>query len=324
MTRPSAPVTVVIPAFEAAGTVRRAIDSVLAQTFEDFVLHVIDDGSVIAPVPEDLPDDPRLVVDRLPMNGGYAHVTNHAIRASDSEWMTFVDADDTVGPEYLERMLAAGQGDRDVDLVFVGIARIAAGGELPVTTAMPARRTTDAPEAVRAILRGEVDGCQHVLLRRPRPVAIEGQAYSDLPFVLEHAASARRVAYVSEPLYFYAVHDGSVTGRLRESVWDLIALDGIVEPILARVFEPREAAELGDLRRALARTTILNLVAKEPEDSELRRAVTAWCRAGITPGGIVRLVRQGRRGAAASWALAKVSPRLHQRAYHVFDRVRRR
>ncbi|GAB2536091.1 glycosyltransferase family 2 protein [Brachybacterium huguangmaarense] len=321
-TRPQTPVTVVIPAYEAADTVRAAVDSVLAQTFGDFVLHIVDDGSTLAPVPEDLPDDPRVILERLSANGGYAHVTNHAVRAARSEWVTFVDADDVIAPTFLERMLAVGEAT-GADVVFSEIARIADGAILGNTGTMPAQESSDALTAVRAIMSGGIEPSQHVLLRRPRPCAIEGQTYSDFPFVLEHTVAARRVGYVQEPLYHYTVRPESVTGRLRPQVWDLVAIDDAVAPILVAAFGPEEARRLGQAHRDLTRSHILHAAAKEREDSPLLREVTAWCRSGITPAGMVRLVRAGHPLFAVSWAIAKVSPPLHRRVFRAYDRWRR-
>ncbi len=86
-------VSVIIPAYNAAGFVRRAVDSVLAQTWQDLELLVVDDGST---------DSTRSVLatygERLRMlpqaNGGPAAARNNGLRAATGEYVAFLDADD--------------------------------------------------------------------------------------------------------------------------------------------------------------------------------------------------------------------------------------
>ena len=101
----SAPlVSVVIPAYNAAGFVRRAVDSVLAQTFADFELLVVDDGST---------DGTREVLagygDRLRVlaqpNGGPAAARNQGLHHAQGEYVAFLDADDHWLPQKLSRQL---------------------------------------------------------------------------------------------------------------------------------------------------------------------------------------------------------------------------
>lgn len=102
---PAAPkVSVIIPAYNAAGCVRRAVDSVLAQSFRDFELLVVDDGSS---------DDTLEVLaaygDRLrPLaqaNGGPAAARNHGLRQARGEYVAFLDADDHWRPDKLARQV---------------------------------------------------------------------------------------------------------------------------------------------------------------------------------------------------------------------------
>ena len=64
----------------------RALGSALAQTLTDIEILVVDDGSTVDPVPEDLTEDPRVIVDRRAHNTGYAGVTNHANARARGRW----------------------------------------------------------------------------------------------------------------------------------------------------------------------------------------------------------------------------------------------
>ncbi len=102
--------SVVIPAFNASQTVVAAVRSVLAQTERDLEVVVVDDGSAddTADVVEQL-DDPRLRVVRQP-NGGPAKARNAGIALSAGEYVSFLDSDDLLLPDYLELAGAALDG----------------------------------------------------------------------------------------------------------------------------------------------------------------------------------------------------------------------
>ena len=95
-------VSVIIPTFNRANKVSRAVSSVLGQTFHDFEVIVIDDGSV-----DDTPDalakfKDRIIVIRHPENRGVSAARNSGIKASQSSLIAFLDSDDYWLPEKLE------------------------------------------------------------------------------------------------------------------------------------------------------------------------------------------------------------------------------
>ncbi len=97
-------VSVVIPAFNVAWCVEKAIDSALAQTHPAVEVIVVDDGSS--------DDTPRVLAsygDRIrglqQPNGGMSNARNAGIRAAQGEYIAFLDADDWWLPEKLERQL---------------------------------------------------------------------------------------------------------------------------------------------------------------------------------------------------------------------------
>ena len=88
-------VTVLIPAYNAASTIERAVDSVLAQTYKDYEIIVVDDGSrdatseIVAAYGSE-----RIRLFRLPLNRGESGAMNEGIAAARGELVAFLDADD--------------------------------------------------------------------------------------------------------------------------------------------------------------------------------------------------------------------------------------
>lgn len=101
---PPPKVSVVMVAFNEVRMIRRAIESILAQTLDDFELIVIDDGStdgtgeVIASV-----KDPRLISIAHARNQGMCQSRNEGIAAAGGRYIAIFDADDVSHPQRLER-----------------------------------------------------------------------------------------------------------------------------------------------------------------------------------------------------------------------------
>lgn len=127
MDAPSDPtVSVVLPTYNRAHTVRRAIDSVLSQSYEDFELIVVDDGSTddTVAVVNSVSDD-RVQYLRFPENRGANVARNAGIREADGEYIAFQDSDDTWRPKKLELQVAAfDQAPASVGVVYTAYYRV--------------------------------------------------------------------------------------------------------------------------------------------------------------------------------------------------------
>lgn len=100
-------VSVIIPTYNRVDVLRRAIDSVLAQTYEDIELLVVDDGSTDGT--KSLVtgyDDPRVVYVPHRTNRGASVARNTGIDRAKGEYMAFLDSDDEWRPEKLEKQVA--------------------------------------------------------------------------------------------------------------------------------------------------------------------------------------------------------------------------
>jgi len=94
-------ISVVIPAFNAARFIRRTIDSVLAQTYRDFELIVVDDGSTdnTGQVVQSYGAKVRYVVQK---NAGDGPARNAGVAAAKGDWIAFLDHDDEWLPNKLD------------------------------------------------------------------------------------------------------------------------------------------------------------------------------------------------------------------------------
>lgn len=119
-------ITIIIPVYRAESTLKRCVDSVLGQTYTDWRLILVDDGS---------PDgsgvicdryagtDSRITVCHIP-NGGAGNARNHGLDRCASKWVTFVDSDDSLEPEYLSNFHLAQHCDKSGIVIMQGYRRV--------------------------------------------------------------------------------------------------------------------------------------------------------------------------------------------------------
>jgi hypothetical protein len=107
-------ISVVIPTYNRAALVGRAIGSALAQTHPDLEVIVVDDASTdaTAEVVREI-RDPRLRFLSLPRNTGVSRARNVGIHASRGEWVAFLDSDDEWLPRKLELQIDRWRGIDD-------------------------------------------------------------------------------------------------------------------------------------------------------------------------------------------------------------------
>ena len=211
-------VSVIMPAYNAAGFVREAIASVLQQTLRDFELIVVDDASTdaTAQVVGGL-GDARIVLIRLERNSGAVGARNAGIAIARGEYIALLDADDLADP----RRLAL-----QVDLLRHSGADLCAANY---------RRWDPLSGRVRGGFQYQRDADLKALLTVYCPIgnstvtgkaaAFQGAAYDpafahaeDYELWTRLAAQGCRFVATTEALMTYRLHEGQSSIRNRERV----------------------------------------------------------------------------------------------------------
>jgi glycosyltransferase involved in cell wall biosynthesis len=167
----SCTVSVVIPVFNRPATVCRAIQSVLEQTYQDFEIIVVDDGSTDATAASVAAmTDRRITLIRHGQNRGGSAARNTGIRAGSAPYVAFLDSDDEWLPTKLARQLEVFErASGNVALVYTGADRVYPGGS--VSRYIPRRRT----DLSQALLTENVVGETSLgMIRRSAVDAIGG------------------------------------------------------------------------------------------------------------------------------------------------------
>ena len=130
-----ADVSIILPTFNRAALLRRSINSVLTQTYRDFELIVVDDGStdntkdIVAEIES---RDKRIRYLRLPVNLGANKARNAGIKASSGKYITFQDSDDEWFPDKLRKQVEILEAlPDDVGITYCLMSRIRGLEKLP-------------------------------------------------------------------------------------------------------------------------------------------------------------------------------------------------
>lgn len=191
-------VSVVIPTFENEHYIRATMESVLAQTFEDFELVVADHGSTdhTWEILQDFAHDPRVRLLTTPTGGGAERNWNRVTVEARGDLVKLVCGDDLLAPDSLTRQVAAFDAQAD-GVVMVASARdIVDSSGVPVIREHGLGGLTGRVPGREAIRRSVVKGANIfgepccVLVRRSTLEAVGGW-HGDPGFMIDQATYCR-------------------------------------------------------------------------------------------------------------------------------------
>lgn len=223
-------ISVIVPVYKVEPYLRRCVDSILAQTFVDFELILVDDGS-----PDQCPTicdeyaakDSRVKVIHQP-NGGLSAARNTGLdwifTHSDSQWVFFLDSDDWIHPVTLECLLDANQ-KFNTNVSICGYEETSgANPEVNITDLSPSLRETEqffVEHNINAVVAwGKLyrKACFQTI-RYP-----VGKIHEDEYTTYKILFQAPSVAFVAAPLYAYFANPRGIT-KVQWSPQRLDAID---------------------------------------------------------------------------------------------------
>lgn len=222
-------ISVIVPVYKVAQYLPRCMDSLLAQTYKDFEIILVDDGS-----PDECPalcDEYERKYDCIHTlhkeNGGLSDARNAGMGIAKGDYVTFVDSDDYVNPLYLE-LLAEGI-EKGADLSVCDFTEVYDGGSSQKFDKN--RITLDLLDAREGLIETlyqkfhDVSACGILLpydLAKKYPFP-KGKLFEDLYTTYNFYFESDRVAFIRAPLYYYFQRKDSIMSRRNDAfIHDMI------------------------------------------------------------------------------------------------------
>lgn len=203
-------VSIVVPVYNNEKYVEKCIGSLLEQTYSELELIVIDDGSK---------DESLEILRRFEQkdkriklihqeNAGVAAARNCGIKAATGEYLTFVDGDDYVSIDYVEKFVSCIESNQ-ADMVICGISYVDEKNNL-LKEILP----NDYIKGEREECTFRISAvCSHFYRReiwtKHNIYFYSGERGEDLPISLFFSVACDKIATLSEPGYFYVQHASS-------------------------------------------------------------------------------------------------------------------
>ena len=228
-------ISVVIPTYNRADLIPKAIQSVLDQTYQNWELIIVDnysdDGTkeVI-----DSFKDSRISMLLLPRTGSVAASRNFGVQHSKGEWIAFLDSDDWWFSEKLKTVSEVTQNSSD--LIYHDL-QIVSGPDDPKSRRKTKSRKLKDPIFLDLLLNGNDIALSSVTVRKSIFLKVSGMNESPTFFAIEDydtwlriAKITNRFAHIPKALGAYQLHDGNI-GKINNFQYLSKALKGYLDEL---------------------------------------------------------------------------------------------
>lgn len=213
-------ISVIVPFYNIEGCVRYCMEALLNQTFQDYEVVCVDDGSTdgTGSLLDGYGCHPNVTVCHKE-NGGLSEARNYGVRVARGELVSFVDGDDVVSPYYLGalekcyREFGGGMAIGQTRSISEGEARNAlVAWKAPGVGTRIAKRDLIEKYAYEEILPGAWCRLAPIGLYRNRPFP-PGAYYEEIATAAGFASDVDSVAVIEDPIYGYVMRSGSIVHR---------------------------------------------------------------------------------------------------------------
>ena len=197
-------VSIVMPAYNASKTIRKSIESIIAQTYEEWELIVINDGSKdnTAEILSELASlDNRIRFLENDKNSGASYTRNRAVALANGEWIAFLDSDDLWEKSKLEKQLILAEKHPDMVVCYTASAFMD-DDDKPYGYVMPAIEQLN----YKTLLRKNLMSCSSVMIRASvmKEIQMPNDKMHEDYYVWLTVLRKYGVAYgINEPLLIY-------------------------------------------------------------------------------------------------------------------------
>lgn len=233
-------ISVVVPIYNVISYLQKCVESVLVQSFEDFELLLINDGSTdgSGELADKLAGDDARVRVFHKTNGGLSDARNFGVKHATGKYITFIDSDDWIEESYLEYLYSL-LVVSDADISTCYFSKCIGDKRYPWQCPSDDVLIMDSKEALLSLLYQErinVSAPGKLYRMELTRSGIEfpvGKHYEDVDTTWRFIAESSKVAVGQQPLYNYVMRQDSIVHQVSNSIFDrselaLDAYEGLV------------------------------------------------------------------------------------------------
>ncbi len=220
-------ISVIVPVYNAENYIERCVNSIMSQTYHDWELYLIDDGSK---------DNSLEIIKRFAKldsrikaihqeNQGAGVTRNKGITLAQGEYVVFVDSDDYIESNYFSLL-----SKHREDVVFIDVNRRNETGKIVANEKLSVYKEREKEDILRGQMTGKIlwGGVRKAVklsllqknnIRYSNHHVGEEAIYS---FLLLYYADT--VSFIDKPVYNYEVHRGSLSQSIQEDPWGMVAI----------------------------------------------------------------------------------------------------
>lgn len=233
-------ISVIVPVYNVEAYLERCVESILHQTYTNFELILINDGST---------DSSGQICDHLAYqyenikvyhieNAGVSNARNTGIQLATGAWITFVDSDDFVTKDYLATLASAVEGG-NVGFVIAPLHHIKNGIETDLPPYSGRKELWSTEETMKELLMTTKTSFFPVAKLFKRDLLVDEKFNTDYHlaedalFLTELLLKTRcSSVFIDKPIYYYDHREGSATTSVNRYVFDTIE---VYKNIIAQV-----------------------------------------------------------------------------------------
>ena len=223
-------VSIIVPVYNVEKYINKCVMSLINQTYKNFEILLIDDGStdLSGKICDNYSKDYYFIRTFHKQNGGASEARNYAMSYVTGEYITFVDSDDYVEIDFLEKMINL-KDKKNADLVIVTHIDETPEGEILTKKRKRKKEvvlltTEEAIEKMCYEIEFGTTPCAKlfktdIVRKNPFPL---NNTYEDLATVYKYIAESKKIVFYDIPMYHYVQRNGS---KRNDNIWKNSVLD---------------------------------------------------------------------------------------------------
>lgn len=220
-------ISVIVPVYNAENYLNRCIESVLTQTYTDWQMVLVDDGSEdeslkVCQKYADLDNRIRVIHQE---NAGPGIARNTGIAAANGDYIVFIDSDDYIEKDYFQLL-----SEHDEDVVFINVRDVDEDGRVIKEDFMARNKNLSIETILRRQMTGKIDwgGVRKALkiniLRDNNIKYTKHRIGEEALYSFQVLWYAKSVAFIDKPLYNYVQRGDSQSHLKVDDPWGGVAL----------------------------------------------------------------------------------------------------